>query len=379
MKIAFCLHNYFPYGGMQRDFIRISRASQDKGNDVRVYTFSWEGEAVPGFEIVIVPRKGLSNHSRNINFSKWVKKHRATHPVDVVVGFNKMPGLDYYFAADVCYAEKTSREKGFFYKLTPRYRSYMRAEKAVMAPAAKTQLLLLTEKQKSDFQCHYKTQNSRIHMLPPGIDAERFRQLPERSSDAIQQLRAELGAGPANFLLLQVGSDFKRKGVDRSLKAIAALPENIRSRCIFVVVGEDKPETCQRLASRLGIRDQVRFFAGREDINDLMVAADLLLHPAYQEAGGIVLIEAIACGLPVIASGTCGYATYVANSGCGEVLAEPVVQGDVNHALSKALLSETRRNLWRASAKNYLRKNNLYQLAERASAIIMKEDVRANS
>lgn len=378
MKIAFCLHNYFPYGGMQRDFLRISRASQDKGNDVRVYTFSWDGEPEPGFEVIIVPRKGLSNHSRNINFSKWVRKHREQHPVDVVVGFNKMPGLDYYFAADVCYAEKTSREKGFFYKLTPRYRSYMRAERAVMAPTAKTHLLVLTEKQKTDFQCHYHTQNSRFHMLPPGIDADRFQQLPKRSSQRIQQLRAELGAGPENLLLLQVGSDFKRKGVDRSLKALAALPETIRSRCLFIVVGEDNPETCQRLASRLGISDQVRFFSGREDINDLMVASDLLLHPAYQEAGGIVLIEAIACGLPAIVSGTCGYAPYVAHSGCGQVLTEPVAQETLNEALYSALRDETCRKQWRNNAQVYLQQHDLYQLAERASAIIMKEDVRAN-
>lgn len=379
MKIAFCLHDYFPYGGMQRDFMRIARASQDKGNDIRVYTFSWEVEPVPGFELVIVPRIGLSNHSSNENFSKWVRKHREKYPVDVVVGFNKMPGLDYYFAADVCYAEKTSQEKGFFYKLTPRYRSYMRAERAVMAPTAKTHLLLLTEKQKADFQSHYHTQDSRIHMLPPGIDADRFQHLPARSSAGIQQLRAELGATPESFLLLQVGSDFKRKGVDRSLNAIAALPENIRSRCIFVVVGEDKPEPYQRLASRLGISDRVRFFSGREDINDLMIAADLLLHPAYQEAGGIVIIEAIACGLPAIVSGTCGYAFYVTHSGCGLVLAEPVTQTDINEALAEALLDEKRITYWQNSAKNYLQQNNLYQLAERASAIIMNEDARADS
>lgn len=378
MKIAFCLHNYFPYGGMQRDFLRISRASQEKGNDIRVYTFSWEGETVPGFEIVIVPRKGLSNHSRNINFSKWVSKHRARHPVDVMVGFNKMPGLDYYFAADVCYAEKTRQEKGFFYKLTPRYRSYMRAERSVMAPTAKTHLLVLTEKQKADFQCHYHTQDSRIHMMPPGIDADRFRELPKRSSQRIQQLRTELGVGPESFLLLQVGSDFRRKGVDRSLKAIAALPEAIKSRCVFVVVGEDNPQSCQRLSSQLGLQDRVRFFSGREDINDLMIAADLLLHPAYQEAGGIVIIEAIACGLPAVVSGTCGYAPYVTNSGCGEVLAEPVTQDALNEALAKALFNDTLRKQWRDSAKAYLQQNNLYQLAERASAIIIKEGVRAN-
>ena len=79
-------------------------------------------------------------------------------PVDRVVGFNKMPGLDVYYAADVCYAEKVAQEKGFFYRLTSRYRHYAAFERATFEQGKPTQLLMLTDKQIADFQKHYQTE-----------------------------------------------------------------------------------------------------------------------------------------------------------------------------------------------------------------------------
>lgn len=60
-----------------------------------------------------MPVKSRTNHGRNAEYYAWVQAHLRAHPVDRVVGFNKMPGLDVYFAADVCYAEKVAQEKGF--------------------------------------------------------------------------------------------------------------------------------------------------------------------------------------------------------------------------------------------------------------------------
>ena len=124
MIVAFCLYKYFPFGGLQRDFMRIAQTVAARGHHVRVYTQSWEGECPDVFELIKVPVKSHTNHGRNAEYFTWVQKHLREHPVDKVVGFNKMPGLDVYYAADVCYAEKVAQEKGFFYRLTSRYRHY---------------------------------------------------------------------------------------------------------------------------------------------------------------------------------------------------------------------------------------------------------------
>jgi len=370
VKIAFCLHKYFPYGGQQRDFKRIALACQQRGHQIVVYTFAWQGEKCPGFEVIIVPKRGISNHTRNRYFSRWIAAHRAKHADDLLVGFNKMPGLDIYFAADVCYAAKTAKEKGFFYKLTPRYRRYLQAENAVFSPQASTEILTLTPQQRTEFIDYYQTPAARFHLLPPGIDRQLF--LPHQRTELREINRRAQGFTDETFFLLQVGSDFRRKGVQRSLDAIAAMPQALRERVTFWVVGSDNPSNYQKYAERLGISAQVEFYQGRDDIPQLMAAADLLLHPAYQEAAGIVLIEALASGLPVICTAVCGNAPYLCAAGNGIVIPEPFNQKVLNQALVSALNEPDKRLQWSQAALDYCDQHDIYSLPERAADIIEK-------
>lgn len=369
MVLAFCLYKYFPFGGLQRDFLRIAMACQARGHQIRVYTQSWEGERPEQFEIIIVPTSSGTNHGRNAQYCEWVMAHLKQHPVDRIVGFNKMPELDVYFAADVCYAQKVAEEKGFFYKLTPRYKHYAAFEKAVFQKGKATQLMMLTPHQIAHFEKHYGTENNRFHMLPPGIAVDR--KYDQQIADAKRIYREKNQIPESAFLLLQVGSDFKRKGVDRTLKAMAALPENIRNNTLLMVVGQDKPAKYQRLAEMLGIAKQVSFFSGRNDIAELMAAADILMHPAYQEAAGIVLLEAIVAGLPIIVTEVCGYASFIDKAQCGVVVNEPFEQTVLNQALCDSLQDPQKRAQWINNAKYYADTEDLYSLPEKAADIIL--------
>ena len=113
MIVAFCLYKYFPFGGLQRDFMRIASTVAARGHHVRVYTQSWEGDCPKAFELIRVPVKSHTNHGRNAEYYAWVQEHLKTHPADRVVGFNKMPGLDVYFAAMFVTPRKWHRKKVF--------------------------------------------------------------------------------------------------------------------------------------------------------------------------------------------------------------------------------------------------------------------------
>jgi len=103
VQLAFILFKYFPFGGLQRNFLRIAQACQQRGHDIRVYALSWQGEIPPGFDVILVPAKAMSNHRRYERFATLVQNDLASRPADRVIGFNKMPGLDVYYAADPCY------------------------------------------------------------------------------------------------------------------------------------------------------------------------------------------------------------------------------------------------------------------------------------
>jgi UDP-glucose:(heptosyl)LPS alpha-1,3-glucosyltransferase len=131
MQVAFCLYKYFPFGGLQRDFLRIALACQAQGSAIRVYALEWRGEVPAGFEVQVVPVRALSNQRRYAKFSAWVSDHLAAHPVDRVVGFNKMPGLDVYFAADACYEDKARTLRHSALSSVGRYRHFAAYERAV--------------------------------------------------------------------------------------------------------------------------------------------------------------------------------------------------------------------------------------------------------
>lgn len=369
MNLAFCLYKYFPFGGLQRDFLRIATECQSRGNHIRVYTQSWQGDKPEGFEIIIVPVTSKTNHGRNTQYCDWVLAHLKQHPVERVIGFNKMPGLDVYYAADVCYAQKVADEKGFFYKLTPRYKHYVAFEKAVFAVGQPTQLLMLTPHQISHFKKHYGTENERFHMLPPGIAQDR--KYDKQITDAKRIYREKNQIPESAFFVLQVGSDFKRKGVERTIRAIAALPSDLKKNTLLMVVGQDKPAKYQRLAESLGIRAQVSFFSGRNDIAELMAAADILMHPAYQEAAGIVLLEAITAGLPIIVTEVCGYAPFISQAQCGVVINEPFEQAALDSALESSLKNSAQRKQWANNARYFADTEDLYSLPEKAADIIL--------
>ena len=70
MKLAFALFKYFPYGGLERDFLRIAKECQSRGHEISVYSFIWEGEVPDGFNLTLIPVKGFSNHQRISDFSQ---------------------------------------------------------------------------------------------------------------------------------------------------------------------------------------------------------------------------------------------------------------------------------------------------------------------
>ena len=108
--------------------------------------------------------------------------------------------------------------------------------------------------------------------------------------------------GDDEILLLMIGSGFITKGVDRSLIAMAALPQSLLDRARLIVIGQDKPSAFRRMAGKLGLSNRVLILKGRDDIPRFLIGADLLVHPAYVENAGMVLLEAIVAGLPVIAT-----------------------------------------------------------------------------
>ncbi|MBC53428.1 MAG: glucosyltransferase I RfaG [Gammaproteobacteria bacterium] len=367
MTLALLIYQYFPYGGQQRDFMRIARRCLAAGYQVRVYCLKWQGDIPDGMTVIRVPVSALSRHVMYQRYTEWVGAALRQNPVAAVVGFSKMPGLDVYFAADPCFAERMRRERRFVTRLLPRYRHFMRQEQAVFGADSTTTVMLLSPRQQQDFTAHYPGCEHRLHRLPPGLDRDR---LPGADASATRAaFRQQFAVRDDEYAVLQIGSGFRVKGLDRSLRALAALPAALRSRTRFFIVGQDKPGRYQRLAERLGIAHRIEFLGGRDDVPRFLQGCDLLLHPALSESAGYTLLEAVINGLPVLTTDTCGYAFHVTDAGAGQVCPSPFAQKDLNARLHEMLISSDRAS-WQRKGLAYAQKVDLFGLADRALAVI---------
>lgn len=364
-RLAFVLFTYFPYGGLQRDFLRIMAACLARGARVSVFAMQWKGERPEGLELREYAGKGWSRTARRRDFVNFVRRETAGADFSAVVGFNRMPGLDYYFAADSCFAEK-ARGRGWLYRMAPRSRQYLAFERAVFAPGEHATVLALSPLQLEQYRRHYATEPERLVLLPPGIDGNR-----KAGPDAgrlRREFRREFRVLPGEQVVLQIGSGFAVKGVDRALRALASLPPPLRERVRYFLVGQDDARPYLRLAERLGIGRMLRVFPGRDDIPRFLQGADLLLHPAYSESAGMVLLEAVVAGLPVLCTDTCGYAFHVREAGAGLVVDSPFRQQRLNELLREML--DRGRLEWRRNGIAYGRTHDLYRMPEKAAALL---------
>jgi UDP-glucose:(heptosyl)LPS alpha-1,3-glucosyltransferase len=377
MQIAFCLFKYFPFGGLQRDCLEIAQACRARGHEVTLFTREWTGSLPEGLNIQIVPSHGLTNHSRCNSFVKAVLPHLQSERFDVVVGFNKMPGLDLYYAGDPCYQARV-RKKYLqrwvpFHKFMPRFRRYVALEKAVFAPRSQAEVILLSPLHQEVYARQYGTPKERFHVLSPGICNDRH---PSPQAGIVRkEIRKEFLRSTEETLLLMVGSDWRGKGFDRTAQAVASLPAKVRHATRLVAVGETRLRPYAQMAHRLGIDDRVSLLPPRHDIARFFHGADLLVHAAYSENTGGVILESMRYGLPVLTTDTCGYAEHVTAAHAGFVIPSPFRQEHMNHCMFE-LLQLPDRTVLGENAHTYTQTLDLYSRPSRVVDLIEARTIR---
>ena len=330
-KLALLLYRYFPFGGLQKDFMGIAGELLSRGHQIKVYTRSWEGEIPDSLEVIQLGEKGISNYSKNRIFIKKAFKSLADFNPDIVFGFNKMPGLDLYFAADTCFAAQ-AQHKHYLQKYTRRFRQSINFEEEVFSRYASTKTLLLNENQQNEFARFYKTPLDRMTIVPPGIDAD-------WSSYRPINIREKLGIPPEDKILLFVGSDFSRKGLDRAIFSLSYLQKQ-KKTATLVVIGDDLQTPYSKIINQESLSNKVHFIGPSQDVASFMKSSDLLVHPAREEAAGNIIIEAIVSGLPSLVTEAVGFSSEVLKHGSGAVLTGDFKQENFNLLLSDILEEE---------------------------------------
>jgi len=200
----------------------------------------------------------------------------------------------------------------------------VRVESELMAEADR--LIVATRAEEAQMQWLYHADTSRLTVIPPGVDVRMFYPRP------MDEAKRQIGVDPDKIMLLFVGRIEPLKGVETLLRAVAILRERGVCQCdelVLSIIGGDSAENpmvrnaemerLKLLREALGIADLVTFL-GKQDqdaLPDYYAAADVVIMPSHYESFGMVALEAMACGTPVIASEVGGLAFLIKDGETG--------------------------------------------------------------
>jgi UDP-glucose:(heptosyl)LPS alpha-1,3-glucosyltransferase len=193
-------------------------------------------------------------------------------------------------------------------------------------------VIALSSTVKADLMRWYGVPEADIRILPNGYSPEEFS--AARSAALRDEMRARLGYAQDDRVIIFVANELQRKGFWPLVQAISALQDR---RVQLLVVGRVSPtEHCDAI-QKLGLAGQVKFAGPSSDIASFYAAADVFALPTQYEAWGLVIVEALACGLPVLTSRLAGAAVAVREGETGELIDRPLDSQEIASKLSLIL------------------------------------------
>lgn len=193
-------------------------------------------------------------------------------------------------------------------------------------------LIALTPRIQQELIEHYAVPESDITILPNGYNPLEFH--PGRRQRDRGPLRAKLRLRPDDKLLLFVANELERKGFFPLVQALAAMKE---PQIHLAVVGRASLEPHRDLLRSLHLENHVHAIGPTSNVAPWYAAADLFVLPTYYEAWGLVIVEALASGLPVLTSRLAGAAVAITEPTTGLLLDNPRDPAEIQSKLNRLL------------------------------------------
>jgi len=155
-------------------------------------------------------------------------------------------------------------------------------------------IIAVSEGVKKEILEYYNVPEEKIIVIPNGVDLEEFKPYPEKR----EKIRKKYGIKENEIVLMFSGYEFRRKGLEYIIKALPLVKGEVK----FLVVGKDDPNYYKKLASKLGVSNKIIFTGFVPDISEYYAASDIFIFPTAYEAFSLATLEAVASGLPILAT-----------------------------------------------------------------------------
>ena len=340
-------------GGAETYIVDLCRGLTRRGHRVDLYTSSWaEGVLPEEVGLFRVESPGRTRREQLLGFAEASARLLKGSNYDCTVGFINTYEHDVIIPQGGVHGgslRANSRRfrnpltRGFYRlgkKLNPKFWTYRDLEEKQYSPERRVQVVAVSRMVARHVQEFHGVPESRIHVVPNAIDPDRVR---ISDPEAIRRtFRTAMGLPSDDLVGLFMGHNYALKGLEPLIRGLAARNRSGIKPIRLLVCGGGRPGRYRRLARRLGVEEAVHFLGFHEDVRECYWSSDFFVSPTYYDPCSLVVLEALACGLPVITTSCNGASELMTNGREGFVLSAPDACAELVAALD-AMADDSRR------------------------------------
>lgn len=318
-------------GGAETSGMEIASLLAGRGHDVHIFTTT-NAQSVPGISIHTVSPSKVLRTRRMVSFLRRADAVIKREGCDIVHAISPMPTADIYqprggllpeiVARNVATRPTASRRlfKRAMLAMNVKQRSQVALERRIFRENGPI-IACVSEYVARQCREHYGTPEERIRVIFNGVnpaslsDAERATQRAE--------LRGELGVGDDQLLLLFLAHNYRLKGINPLIEAVARLVGGGFKSFRLLVAGRDNVVPYKRRIDALGLQDYVTFTGPTKRATRFFASADVCVHPTFYDPCSRVVLEALYYGVPSITTSYNGASEMIRDGSNGFVIDRP--------------------------------------------------------
>lgn len=355
MKVALSFPGCHRRGGVERVVLECANFLSQRGHETHVFASAWD---LPSIDPAVrrhqidgaVGPACLKMFSFAMACGKQMERSCATRDAFGAFGVQSPPGGVFWVTSvHKAWLEISRGYRGFAgrfrQRCNPFHPAVLAREAYVFGGRRYRKLIALTPQVQSDLMRLYGVPAEDIVIIPNGFSPSEFnvnRALADRT-----EIRKRLGLRERDRVVVFAANELDRKGFYPLLDAVLRLADpSIR----VLAVGRLNRGACAPHVARLGLQDKVIFTGPSSNIAEFYAAGDLFALPTTYEAWGLVIVEAMACGVPVVTSRLAGAAVAVSEGQSGYLLDDPRDAEEIASKLKLVLDGAHREREWIAES-----------------------------
>ncbi len=357
-KIALALENFSRHaGGAESYAVSLAGFLVQSGWEVHFFGESWDGEPEGAiFHKITIP-KYLPAWLKLVLFAVYHKRAVKKQRYDVILGFGNTVymnvyqshgGVHWLSARRMVYSERSEIKRAIkrliiLLSLKQWARAWIESAPFRMYP--RPSIVAISQMIKKDMLSFFNVNDADIKVVYNGVDTFRYNQNLRHGHKGA--LRRQLGISDDDVVFLFVSYDLKKKGIEALAEAASQLQQMGNTGFKVMVVGGMPYKALLRHLKALDIQDKMLFTGPVRSIEAYYANSDVFVLPTYYDACSLVVIEAMASGLPSITTTANGAAGIINDGKDGCIISHPPRAQDLANKMQLFLNDEKRQQMSR--------------------------------